>query len=225
MKKIIISEQIPNSLKSMLLGIGFLPVLLPCHPSLPTPTASHADMLIFSDGEYRLIQKQYYNDNKEVFGDIPFCFTDEMMANKYPKDILLNALLVKDTLIGKQEYISIQLRERYEKRINVKQGYSRCSVLLLKNGAITADKGLYRTLSNITDVLLINEGNILLPGYDFGFIGGASAVTEGTVLFFGDITAHPDYQKISDFCHARDYDIIYDKTTPLTDYGGAIILG
>ena len=74
------------------------------------------------------------------------------------------------------------------------------------------------------DVLLIQPGHIDLPGYDYGFIGGASFVYENKVIFFGNIEGHPDYTEIRDFIDEAGYEMIYEKNTQLTDLGGAVVL-
>ena len=73
-------------------------------------------------------------------------------------------------------------------------------------------------------VLLIEKGHIELPGFDYGFIGGASFVYEDKVIFFGNIERHPDFENIKDFIEATEYELIYNNSIPLTDIGGAVIL-
>ena len=75
-------------------------------------------------------------------------------------------------------------------------------------------------------VLLIKKGYVSLDGYDYGFIGGASVYIKDkkTLLFFGDITAHPDYSAIKDFCERKGVKIDYIKGIKLTDIGGAVFI-
>ena len=63
MKKLYISHNIPENIKSMLKGMGFSVIELPSDPSLPEPVSSHADMLIFNN----IMQKDYYNRHKDLF--------------------------------------------------------------------------------------------------------------------------------------------------------------
>jgi hypothetical protein len=74
--------------------------------------------------------------------------------------------------------------------INVKQGYTKCSTAIISNNAVmTSDKGIAKALStNGIDVLLLPPGDILLPGLDYGFIGGTCGmIDERTIAFFGDL--------------------------------------
>ena len=205
----------------MLKDIGFSLVHLPADPSLPEPVSSHADMLMFGN----ILQKDYYERNKELFCGFDVVLADEKFGCEYPKDVLLNAFAVADTLFGRLESLSVKIKELYPKAVNLRQGYAKCSTLLFGNNAVTSDKGIADALSEFgIKVLLITPGHIGLPGYDYGFIGGASFVYEDKIIFFGDITKHPDHIRIKDFAKSSGYELIYDKNEPLTDLGGAIVL-
>ena len=112
--------------------------------------------------------------------------------------------------------------------VNVNQGYAKCStVIFADRAAITEDESIYKAMSsNGTDCLLIRKGYVRLDGFDYGFIGGASAVDEEnkTIIFFGDIEKHPDYSLIKSFIEKYAYSIEYIREKPLTDVGGAIII-
>jgi hypothetical protein len=70
--------------------------------------------------------------------------------------------------------------------------------------------------------LLIDKGHIQLQGFDYGFIGGASGRIGDTIIFNGDITQHPDYEKIAAFIEDRDLKIKYFTEYPLEDIGSII---
>ncbi|MBQ3183519.1 MAG: hypothetical protein IJB57_07600 [Clostridia bacterium] len=221
MKTLFISNQIPNTLRSIFKDMGLDLVFLPPDPSLPEPVSAHADMLMFGS----IVQKDYYERNKQLFDGFDMVLTEESFGNKYPKDVLLNAFAVGDRLFGRLESLSVKIKELYPKAVNLRQGYAKCSTLLFGNNAVTSDKGISDALSEFgINVLLINPGHIRLPGYDYGFIGGANFVYENKVVFFGNIEEHPDYVKIKDFIESAGYELIYDKNEPLTDLGGAIVL-
>ena len=65
---------------------------------------------------------------------------------------------------------------------------------------------------NGIDTLLISEGHVDLPGYSYGFIGGASAkISSNEVFFFGNIEAHRNYNEIHEFLKKHGCTMIYDK--------------
>ncbi|MBQ9107020.1 MAG: hypothetical protein IJY56_03925 [Clostridia bacterium] len=110
--------------------------------------------------------------------------------------------------------------------IDQKQGYSRCSVCVVDSESIiTSDKGIYNATKYKINTLLINPGGILLDGFDYGFIGGASVKLSEKVLgFFGRIEDHTDHEYIRDFCSSRGVEIFSLVDTPLRDIGGAVLL-
>ena len=92
--------------------------------------------------------------------------------------------------------------------------------------AVASDNsyGAYRLTSH-----LIRRGHILLPSYDYGFIGGAAGRladregTSGTIVFNGNVAAHPDFRAMESFILHHDYSLKYFRSYPLTDIGGVII--
>ena len=118
-------------------------------------------------------------------------------------------------------------RERNIELINVRQGYTQCSTLVIaENAVVTADKTIEKALCRSgAEVLLIEAGDIRLEGFSYGFIGGAGFADNGVTYFFGDITKHPDYGRIEAFCRKHHSKIeIVCKKEPLTDIGGVVIL-
>ena len=152
-------------------------------------------------------------------------------GKNYPENILLNCLYHNNKLYGKlsatDSLVREYCRENNIETVNVNQGYTRCSTLVVNDKAvITADKSIEKGMKNNgVEVLLISAGNIVLEGFDYGFIGGASFSDNNTIYFFGDITKHPDYNKIKEFTSKHNSIIeILCKSQPLTDIGGAVLI-
>lgn len=148
----------------------------------------------------------------------------------YPENILLNFLFLNNTLYGKMSAIDRILLEYCQmnniKMVNVNQGYTRCSTLVVnENAVITSDLSIEEAMKNNgVDVLLISSGNIILDGFDYGFIGGASGkIDDDTIVFFGNAEKHPDFDRINHFCklYNSNIEILYPDL-PLTDIGGIV---
>ena len=73
--------------------------------------------------------------------------------------------------------------------------------------------------------MFITKGLVKLSGYNYGFIGGASVYLnpENTLLFFGDITKHVDYNNIKFFCDKNNIKIDYIPQIHLEDIGGGVL--
>ena len=166
-----------------------------------------------------------------AIGDKVFTLADckEPIRAQYPGNVRLNCLYLGGRLYGKLSATASAVLDYCRRHdiecVNVNQGYTRCSTLVLSDcAAITADKSIERALqSNGVEVLLISAGHIRLEGFDYGFIGGAGFADEGVVRFFGNVKKHPDYEKIKVFCEKYDSKIeILCPEEPLTDLGGRV---
>ena len=171
--------------------------------------------------------EKYYNDNKSVFSR----FSDRIMLDPvsprspYPNDVLFDALNTGSSLICLEKYTSEKVRQFFPEIINTKQGYARCSVAKLnENCYITSDTGIAGILRSAgKNVLEITPGGISLPGYGYGFIGGAGGILpDGSYLFFGDPLSHPDGKQIISFAEKNKIKTVAIEGLPLTDCGGIV---
>lgn len=207
------------------------------HKIIPTDTVEiflppeqrHADMQILPiRNTIFLLNECTFLSHKLNDYNIVLC--NEKAGKSYPENILLNFLYFNNTLYGKLSAIDPVIKKYCKnnniKIVNVNQGYCRCSTLIVsKNAAITSDLSVAKALKNEgAEVLLISPGNIILEGFDYGFIGGASGkIDDDTIIFFGDITKHPNYSEITRFCEKHNAKIeIIGINMPLTDIGGIV---
>ena len=195
----------------------------------PKPEQQHADMQILPiDNDIFLLSE--CSDLKEKLHSKTFTLCENLAGYKYPENVLLNFLYLNGKLYGKKSAIDSALQrycnDNHIEIINVNQGYARCSTLVINESAvITSDRSIEKALKNNgVDVFFISSGNILLDGFDYGFIGGASGkLNENTIIFFGNVKKHPDYTKIKDFCNKYNMGIkIISEEMPLTDIGGIV---
>ena len=72
-------------------------------------------------------------------------------------------------------------------------------------------------------MLKIRPGYIDLPGFDYGFIGGASfKISDTKLAFTGRLDSHPDAELITEFASLHNVDIVYITDKPAFDIGGVI---
>jgi hypothetical protein len=122
----------------------------------------------------------------------------------YPYNVPYNAAIFGEYVVCNTEYTDKVLLDnlKNKKIIDVKQGYSKCSICIVdKNAVITSDKGIYKALvREDIDVLLITPGFIDLYNMDYGFIGGTSGLlSKDIIAFAGNISNHPDFTLIKNF--------------------------
>ncbi len=147
----------------------------------------------------------------------------------YPNDVKLNAALIGDNLLCNTRCIAKDILQYAQKNkiriIHTNQGYSKCSVCIVNdNAVITADYGIASLLKNYQmDVLLISEGYIYLSEDHYGFIGGASGkLNDNEIYFSGDLSSHPDYDRIVKFLDKYHIKPIFNKNRKLNDFGGFV---
>ncbi|MBR2279608.1 MAG: hypothetical protein IJ903_01595 [Ruminococcus sp.] len=155
--------------------------------------------------------------------------TEKSIKKDYPDNVLLNALFINNKLYCKASALDNSVKKYCEKNaieiINVNQGYTKCSTALIDDCFITADKGIFKALTeNGVEGLFINSGNILLPGTDYGFIGGCCFCYNDTVFFTGDINSHTDSKIIKEFIYKKGLKIESLTDEDLYDIGGFVVV-
>lgn len=144
----------------------------------------------------------------------------------YPDDAAYNVASTGKFTIHNFKYTDkVLLSEIKGKKINVSQGYSKCSLCIVnENSVITEDEGIAKVLKRHNmDVLKISAGDVLLPGLDYGFLGGASGkISKDKLLFAGDIKTHRDYKEIFNFCTMRNVMPVSLCDDNLVDIGSII---
>lgn len=189
----------------------------------------HADMQMLRIFDTVFVYECVYENYKDFLTDynVVIC---ENPQKEYPFNVSLNAALVGNKLFCKESALDNNVRKFCVKNnieiIDVKQGYTKCSTLVLNdNSIITADKGIFeKAAKSGINALKINSGSILLKGADYGFIGGASGVIGDTVYFFGDVLAHPDGAKVIEFIEKNSMQWVSLTEDILNDVGGFILL-
>ncbi len=221
----------PKDAEDALSKLGHRALRLPPHSNLPAPVASHPDMLLFFAPDAIFCTKSYYRIASRELDEIslvygaPIRFTEQEYGNVYPHDVLLNALPLGKNLFCNTKTVARELLELAFIPHHVNQGYTKCSALPLGNNAlITADSSIAERAKNCgVDVLQIQAGHISLSGYDYGFIGGCASFAPrrniDTIFFCGDVSQHPDYNRINSFCKTHDFSIVNLSNIGLCDVG------
>ena len=227
----ITSHNFPREAEDTLTKLGHRTLRLPPHPNLPKPVASHPDMLLFFASDAIFCTKSYSKIASRELEMIslaygaPICCIDAEYGNEYPCDVVLNALPLGQHLFCNTKTVAKELLEIGLSPCHVNQGYTKCSSLPLgANALITADASIAKKSTEMgIDVLLIQAGHISLPSYDYGFIGGCASFAPrqniDTVFFCGDVSQHPDYNRISVFFQANGLSIINLSNFGLCDVG------
>jgi hypothetical protein len=148
-----------------------------------------------------------------------------LLSKEYPGDVSYNAAAVGRYFICSR-YTAWELKEEAVRQglvpIVVPQGYVKCNLVVLDgNHVITEDEGIAKVLAEIDDIecLLVPPGEVRLPGFRNGFLGGACGTVGRKVIFNGDLAAHSCFLKIARFCSSCGMEPVWIPSYPLTDIG------
>ena len=221
MKKIHLSPLAGMPLIEYLKQKGFAICFTQPLTSVAEPIAYHPDLILCKLG---------IDDKAPVFhGDA------SRLGPAYPADIPYNACCTGRYFIHNLKYTVPELlaaagqaahdMKKPLLRISVPQGYTQCNIVCVdENSIITSDAGIERAcISAGMSVLKIRPGQVLLPGYSYGFLGGTSGRIGDEIVFNGDLSAHPDFVAISAFIESRGLCCVYFRDYPLTDIGSIIV--
>lgn len=232
---VLASSALSLSCDEKLRELGFEPIIMPPYKRLQSGVSSHPDMLVFFWGDKYFCTKEYYSEAQEIFKKINALgyspiLCDETPSEKYPNDIIFNALPLGNLIFGLENNLSNALKSEAaimgKKIVDVKQGYTKCSVAKIsENAIITADTGIAKTATaHGIDVLNVSEAHVFLDGYNTGFIGGACGAFQDNIYFCGNLYTHPDGKKIEDFCKRHSKTCISLSNGPLFDVGSLFFI-
>ncbi len=215
MDTVYISENSNKLLVEYLTALGLKVVFISPPKHITTGISTHPDIYMCKLGA---------DDRAMVFlGEM------EKISNNYPGDIIYNAACSGRFFIHNLKYTDKELLATATAAgmtlVNTRQGYSKCSTAIVdEDSFITSDEAIAIPLRAAgAEVLLINKGHIKLRGYDMGFIGGTCGRIGKTMVFNGNLSAHPDFEKIKEFIQAKGLSLKYFPEYPLEDIGSIIL--
>lgn len=202
---------------------------LPDNPALDRRLSAHADLSVFCAGETIFAAESVA---KEIVNNITchnlMTVRRSEQGDVYPKDAGLCVCSAGSWAIYNPKTVHPSIVPYLPpNHIRVRQGYARCSICVVSDEAIiTSDKAIsHRAAEYGLDVLTIEPGHVILDGYDYGFIGGASlTLSNSMIAFTGTLESHPDQYRILDFLKNHGKKPVFLTADPIFDIGGAVAL-
>lgn len=185
---------------------------------------THPDILVhpLPNGDL-VVDRDNFDYYKEIFKDKKIIPSHSSLSGKYPGDIHLNAFVFKKIFIHKLKHTDQVILDYYKREgydlINIKQGYAKCSCLVTEDFVITSDGGIYETLKDLIPIYKIDQGQIKLQNFNYGFIGGASGALGKKIFFTGDLSHHSSYEEILKIISNYDYEIEILSDDTIEDFG------
>lgn len=230
LKNVIVDYRIDRKEKNVLLENGYNVLTVPKYEGVYNAISGHPDIQLCIINSNTII----------VHNNMPYGFIIELeklglniiksknnIKNKYPYDIILNAVNLKNFFIHNIKYTDTNLYKKISHKclINVKQGYTKCSTAIINDKAIiTNDSGISKAASkNGLDVLLLPKGDIELTDFDYGFIGGTCGILDNnTIAFYGNLKHYKYGGEVLSFIEKYNLKPIYLRNGKLIDRGSLI---
>lgn len=231
MRYAIVDFRINDEEKKNLINLGVEIILCPPSKPLYDAVCGHPDMqLHFINKDTVIVHRDMDNFfiDKLISIGLNVILSKNSLTDKYPEDIILNALNLSNLFVHNLKYTDrILLKNTKNKKlINVSQGYTKCScVPVSKNSIITSDPSIFKVLSkeNI-NILKVPSGDIILPGLNYGFIGGCCGILDNYMVFFGDLNYYSYGQKIINFLKEYNLKPIFLRKGKLIDRGSIFFI-
>lgn len=221
------TEEEINSLKNLNYDV----IKVPKDNNLYEAINGHTDIQLNILNRHTIIVNKNINLSfKELLKtkNINFIESDSTLSFKYPSNISLNAYITDNYLVHNLKFTDKKILDycKNKKIIHVNQGYTKCSILPLREKAIiTNDTGIYNTLkSENFDILLLPFGDIELSGFNYGFIGGVGGmISNDSMAFFGSLDNYAFGNEVKKFLYKYDIKPIYLSNTKLIDRGSLLV--
>lgn len=223
--------------KQTLKSLGYKLIEIKKSTNVYPEISSHVDIFACKVKDKIIVEKSAYNilKNKLNKDENVLISGETTISGNYPNDINYNVCIVGDKAIHNFKYTDSKISEELSKNkfelINVKQGYSNCSIAVIdENSIILSDRGLYNNLKNSgLDILLLDyipDVKLFDKNGEYssknGFIGGAISRISDNIVVFGDLDIIDYGGKIKGFIEKRNLNIIDFKKLDVIDYGGVI---
>ncbi|NLT50276.1 MAG: hypothetical protein GXX85_05090 [Ignavibacteria bacterium] len=224
----IIDKRIPTEAKQKLASFGKI-IELETSGTTDNYLSGHPDIFLFQLGnsiiyapntpksfieQLRRENLDLVKGSREIAKGYPDCAAyNAVISEKY---FIHNLTISDETLLKAAET---------KEKINVKQGFTRCSLLHLKDDKfISSDKGIEKELiKNGCKVLYVKPEKILLPGCRHGFFGGCAGVNGNNVFVIGSLKYIDDGNSVKDFISNCGMNLIELYDGPLFDAGSILV--
>lgn len=235
MKELIIDSRMRTIEKNKLKELGYNLIELPKSENVYEEISSHTDIFCTKLNNALIVEKSRYAYLKEkISSQINIYEGKEYAQNKYPFDIKYNACIIGKKAIHNFKYTDELLKkmliENGYELIDVKQGYSNCSIAVIdEKNIIISDEGLYNILKKLDlNILKIDSALDIKLLYEnsysekIGFIGGCISRIDDFVFVSGDLKKIDPENKIRNFINNLNLEIIEFEHLDMIDYGGII---
>lgn len=227
---IVIDERIPPDAKNHLAKLGKVVEFATQNITYPA-ISGHPDIFLCQSPRSlicapNLPEKYFTLFNQE---NIRFETGEKRVGTEFPDTVFYNCVASEDFLLHKKPFTDSQIlaQNKHSEFIEIPQAYARCSLMALPSQIfITSDKGIENALKKRNlNVNYFSPEEIILPGMQHGFIGGALGLNSGKLFVIGNPDFHSWGSSFKALINQQGLELISLYDGPLFDGGGIFFLG
>lgn len=224
---IIASESIPETAFRKLQTTGT--VLLLGRQIGPYPAiAAHPDVFLCQKGHVVYSSPALSAWLSPKMGKGRFVPGKNLPGKTYPHTAIYNAVFAGNTFVhhlGVSDPILLKAAQNME-HIHVNQAYTRCNLLGLNSACfVTSDRGIEKKLLLAgKKVFYIDPHQIVLPGKNHGFFGGACGLYDQTIYVCGNWQSLKEAAALQAFCQQCGFTIASLCDGPVIDIGAVFFV-
>jgi len=226
---IIVDKKIPEEAKINLQKMGELMEIETSDITYPA-ISGHPDIFFTRVDKQLLAAPNLPSEYFDILQNhkINFHVGEKSPGKKYPESARYNAVVSSQYLVHNTKITDTAILQFCvdKIKINVKQGYTRCSMLFLDDDhVITSDEKIASVLENKhIETLLVTSQGIDLPGFKNGFFGGCCGVVHNSLYILGNLDKYPDGEIVHGFAAKINIRLIELCNAPLFDGGGVFFV-
>ncbi|MCL1834029.1 MAG: hypothetical protein FWG49_05945 [Leptospirales bacterium] len=229
---VIIDPRLDEECVKNLERAGFRVIAVTLTDLVDKPISGHPDIQMFLHEKNLFVHPDIDKNfivSIERYVNIIQCSTK--LKKNYPDDIPYNMALVGNFAIHKKNFTDSTIQDYFFNNgitiVDTKQGYTKCSTLIVNdNSIITSDRSIADAAKSVgIETLLISNNYIGLPGYNHGFIGGASGSYGNTIYLTGSIDHHPNRDEIESFIAYKNMRLKILSSKEIIDAGSLFFVG
>ena len=227
--QILIDKRLPEEAKRKLAEYGEA-ICFETSGITVVPLSGHPDIFFCQAGNSLIASPDIPEKYKRILEEkkIHCVYGKSPMGIEYPFCAHFNAVATEKFLIHNLSFTDDEVLKSAlgKKKINVKQGFTRCSLLMLdEQNFITSDEGIFKTLENEgLHGLCVSPKEVVLPGYKHGLFAGACGVCGKELFICGSLNYFNQGNEIKSFAESLNYSIVELYNGPLFDGGGILFL-
>ena len=205
---VLVDYKISDKSEEMLTKMGIKVLKTAKLDTLYDSVNGHPDMQIHHIGDNVFVcEKTLVDYYKRLLPDAVIVSGNSCLTSNYPYDIAYNGVSVGSYFFHYLNYTDSKIIEYYrtngDKLINVKQGYTKCSVAIInENAIITSDAKIAKIAENLgIEALFTENDQITLKGQNCGFFGGiCGKLDKNTMMINGNVKKLRNAESLLNFC-------------------------